>query len=90
MWGLGWHLTGEREYLPVPPYRLRRAVAQEDIYIYIYIYRERERERERERAGKEKESERARERERDSLCKSAAHRDKSREWNVSKQKWNLC
>jgi len=22
--------------------------------------------------------------------KSAAHRDKSREWNVSKQKWNLC
>ena len=21
---------------------------------------------------------------------SAAHRDKSREWNVSKQKWNLC
>jgi hypothetical protein len=21
--------------------------------------------------------------------KSAAHRDKSREWNVSKQKWNL-
>jgi hypothetical protein len=22
--------------------------------------------------------------------KIAAHRDKSREWNVSKQKWNLC
>ena len=22
--------------------------------------------------------------------KSAAYRDKSREWNVSKQKWNLC
>ena len=22
--------------------------------------------------------------------KSAAHRDKSREWNASKQKWNLC
>jgi hypothetical protein len=22
--------------------------------------------------------------------KSAAHRDKSRAWNVSKQKWNLC
>ena len=22
--------------------------------------------------------------------KSATHRDKSREWNVSKQKWNLC
>ena len=21
---------------------------------------------------------------------TAAHRDKSREWNVSKQKWNLC
>jgi len=26
----------------------------------------------------------------DSLKKSAAHREKSREWNVSKQKWNLC
>ena len=27
----------------------------------------------------------------DSGCaKSAAHRDKRREWNVSKQKWNLC
>ena len=25
-----------------------------------------------------------------SLCWSAAHRDKSREWNVSKQKWNPC
>ena len=25
-----------------------------------------------------------------SLCKSAAYRDKSREWNVSKKKWNLC
>jgi len=24
------------------------------------------------------------------LRESAAHRDKSREWNVSKQKWNLC
>ena len=23
-------------------------------------------------------------------CKSAAHRDKSREWNVSKQQWILC
>ena len=22
--------------------------------------------------------------------KSAAHRDNSREWNVSKQKWNIC
>jgi hypothetical protein len=22
--------------------------------------------------------------------KSVAHRDRSREWNVSKQKWNLC
>jgi len=22
--------------------------------------------------------------------KSATHREKSREWNVSKQKWNLC
>ena len=26
----------------------------------------------------------------DCRSKSAAYRDKSREWNVSKQKWNLC
>ena len=24
------------------------------------------------------------------MFQSAAHRDKSRGWNVSKQKWNLC
>ena len=27
---------------------------------------------------------------RERIRKSAAHRDKSREWNVSKKKWNLC
>ena len=27
---------------------------------------------------------------RDPKLQSAAHRVKSREWNVSKQKWNLC